>query len=378
MHEITIMMGLALTLLGGIYAVVVSATFWYRRRTVSCTLQSLPPATVLKALCGAEPGLYEQLRTFCVLRYPRFQLIFGVREATDPAIDVARRLQREFPNLDIDLVVDPAIHGTNRKISNLMNMLPRARHDLLVMADSDILVPADYLSRIIPPLLEPGVGLVTCCYRGRAGAGLASVLGAMFVNEWFMPAVRLAALFGSQAFVSGATIALRREVLVAVGGLDALADQLADDYRLGEWVRQRGLQVVLADLTVQTAVTESSFAQLCRHELRWLRTIQSVQPLGFACSLPTLGLAPVLLGAALAGFDTPVMGLLAIAAVARLVLHCYERSAGTREFWTGLALLPLRDALLALLWCWSFFSREISWRDHRYGIAQDGSLHRMG
>lgn len=339
--------------------------------------QPLPPVTVLKALCGGEPELYEQLRSFCSLRYPCFQLIFGVRDATDPALGVVERLRQEFPNLDVALVVDPAVHGTNRKISNLMNMLPRARHDLLVMADSDILVPADYLSRIIPPLLKPGVGLVTCPYFGRARAGIASVLGAMFVNEWFMPAVRLAALFGSQAFVSGATIALRRELLLSIG-LDALADQLADDYRLGECVRQRGLRVVLADLTVQTAVAESSLAQLCRHELRWLRTIQSVQPLGFACSLPTLGLAPALLGAALAGFDTPVMGLLAITAVGRLVLHCYDRSAGTRVFWMGLALLPLRDALLALLWCWSFFGREISWRDHRYGIAQDGSLHRVG
>jgi ceramide glucosyltransferase len=377
MHETLIILGMALTSLTGLYAMIVSVTIWQRRVRVSRTLQGSPPVSILKALCGAEYGLYEQLRSFCTQCYPQFQLIFGVRDAHDPALTVVERLRGEFPALDIETVIDQTLHGSNHKISNLMNMLPRARHELLVMADSDILVPEDYLARILPPLGEARTGLVTCPYLGRPRINAASILGAMFINEWFMPAVRLAARFGSQNFVSGATIALRREVLEAAGGLAALVDQLADDYRLGELMRARALQVVLSDLTVYTAVEESSLRALCRHELRWLRTIQSVQPLGFACLLPTLGLAPALLGAALAGFNTPAMALLAITALARLVLHFRDRAVGG-SVWRGLALLPLRDVLLSLLWCWSFCSRRVTWRDQRYGISQDGSLHRVG
>jgi ceramide glucosyltransferase len=377
MHELTIILGLALTVLAGLYAMIVSAVTRWPRKVVAHPLQKLPAVSILKALCGAEAGLYRQLRSFCSQRYPQVQLIFGVRESDDPALEVVRRLRAEFPGLDIDIVIDGTLHGSNRKISNLMNMLPRARHELLIMADSDILVPEDYLRRIVPPLLDSGVGLVTCPYVGRASRGMPAILGAMFINEWFMPAVRLAASFGSQSFVSGATIAVRRETLTAIGGLGTLADQLADDYRLGERVRQQGLRVVLADQAVYTAVDESSLRTLWGHELRWMRTIQSVQPLGYAFSLPTLGLAPAALGAALAGFTSFAMVWLAITAAARLVLHSSDRSAGPRAWCIGLALLPLRDVLLLLLWCWSFCSREVSWREQRYGVAQDGSLHRV-
>jgi ceramide glucosyltransferase len=378
MHESTIMLGLALCVLAGLYAMIVSVAICWPRRPVAPLPQTLPAVTILKALCGAERGLYEQLRSFCLQRYPQVQIVFGVRDRDDPALEVVRRLRAEFPALDIELVVDATLHGSNRKISNLLNMLPRARHELLVMADSDIVVPDDYLQRIVPPLLDARVGLVTCPYFGRPRGGIPALLGAMFINEWFMPAVRLAALFGSQSFVSGATIAMRRQTLGAIGGLGTLADQLADDYRLGERVRRQGLQVVLADLCVYTAVEESSLRTLWGHELRWMRTIQSVQPLGYAFSLPTLGLAPAAIGAALAGFTTLAMGALAITAAARLVLHCHDRSAGARSWWIGLALLPLRDLLLLLLWCWSFCSRNVSWREQRYGIAEDGSLRRVG
>lgn len=378
MHELTIMLGLALTMLAGLYAIVVSVAVWRPRKAVAPLPQQLPPVSILKALCGTEFGLYEQLRSFCTQRYPQLQIIFGVRDRDDPALEVVRRLRAEFPALEIDLVVDATVHGSNRKVSNLLNMLPRVRHELLVMADSDIMVPEDYLQRIVPHLLDARVGLVTCPYFGRARAGVPALLGAMFINEWFMPAVQLAALFGSQSFVSGATIAMRRETLSAIGGLRTLADQLADDYRLGERVRRHGLRVVLANLSVYTAVEESSLRTLWGHELRWMRTIQSVQPIGYAFSLPTLGLAPAVIGAALAGFTSFALGGLVVTAAARLVLHCYDRGAGARKWWKGLALLPLRDLLLLLVWCWSFCSRKVRWREQRYGIAQDGSLRRVG
>jgi ceramide glucosyltransferase len=150
---------------------------------------SLPAVTVLKPLCGAEHNLYGCLRSFCNQMYPRFQLIFGVREADDPAVAVVRRLQREFQALDLQIAVNPAQHGSSGKVSNLINMMPLARYDYLVIADSDVRVAPDYLARVIPPLLDTAVGIVTCPYRGCPRRGAWSVLGSAFINDWFMPSV---------------------------------------------------------------------------------------------------------------------------------------------------------------------------------------------
>ncbi len=138
-----------------------------------------PPATVLKPLCGAEPGLYEHLRSFCLQDYPRFEIVFGIRDHNDPARIVAQRLAADFPALSIKIVVDPRLHGGNYKISNLLNMLPHAQYDLLVMADSDACVGPDYLATVTAPLGDAKVGLVTCVYRGRPTSSIWSRLGAM-------------------------------------------------------------------------------------------------------------------------------------------------------------------------------------------------------
>ena len=402
MQEVRLILGLTLAAMAGLYTIVASLVLWEARRRTSYTHRRVdgsraatpprppshppspgadtavsPAVTVLKPLCGAEQGLYEQLRSFCVQDYPCYQLIFGVREAHDPALQVVRQLQAEFPALDSALVIDPTLHGCNAKISNLINMLPRARHDRLILADSDITVPRDYLARVLAPLADAGVGLVTCPYRGRALPGLPSELGAMFINDWFIPSVMLAERFGSHTFVSGATIAMRAQLLAALGGLHSLADQLADDYKLGELVRLHGQRIVLSDLTVETTVHEPTLAALCRHELRWLRTIQASQPLGYAACFPSFPLPTVLVGAALTGFTPAALTLVGITAAARLVLH-YFAGGGGRVRWKQLGLLPLREALLTALWAWSFGRREIVWREQRFGIGQDGSLFRVG
>jgi len=217
MHALLTKLGLILAAAAAAYAVLAalaSALAAARTRHRACDSGAvLPAVTVLKPLCGAEFELYERLCALCAQDYPRFQVVFGVQNPADTALPVARRVQQQFAALDIECVIDPTRHGVNAKISNLVNMLPRARHDLLILADSDIAVPPDYLRRVLAPLHDPRVGLVTCAYAGRAGPGLWSALGAQFINDWFMPSVYFAALFGSQWFVSGATIALRRELL---------------------------------------------------------------------------------------------------------------------------------------------------------------------
>jgi ceramide glucosyltransferase len=333
----------------------------------------LPPVTILKPLCGGEHELYRHLRSFCVQTHPAVQIVFGVRDPHDPALEAVRRLQREFPQRDLQIAINPAQHGASSKVSNLVNMMPLARHDYLVIADSDVRVAPDYLERVIAPLLDERVGIVTCLYRGCPRPGLWSLLGSMFINEWFMPSVHVAALFGSRSFAFGATIALRRETLFRIGGFRAIADQLPDDYRLGELTRGMGLRTVLCDAEVETCVDEPGLLDLVRHQLRWLRTIRTVQPLGYALAGVTFGLPAVIVGSLLAGGSAVTLAMVAVTVMARLMLNSPPRNS--RSLLAQLWLVALNDLLGFALWCWSFTTRRVHWRQARYRVARDGTIH---
>jgi ceramide glucosyltransferase len=369
LHSLPIVAGTALAAAAMCYCILGIVAVYIGLQAV----RSQPPArwpavTILKPLCGDEHQLYECLSSFCDQRYPSFQIVFGVSDGDDPAVDVVNRLQREFPAVDMQLVIDRRLHGSSRKVSNLINMMPLVRHDYLVIADSDVRVVPDYLARVVAPLLDAGVGIVTCPYRGAPRPGLWSMLGSLFINEWFTPSVRVAALFGSRAFAFGATIAIRREVLAAAGGFASIANQLADDYRLGERTRRMGLRTVLSDVVVETCVDERSLGDLVRHEVRWLRTIRAVRPLGYALSFITFGVPVALVGCLLAGGARPAIAMLATTALARVMLHWAVRAPRT-----PLLVLPLRDGLTLVLWAWGFVNRRVHWRDDRYRVAQDGS-----
>jgi ceramide glucosyltransferase len=365
--------GIAVAASAAVYTIAAAIAVRVKLKADYCVRPGEAPAvTVLKPLCGKEHELYECLRSFCDQDYPQFQIVFGVADGVDPAVEEVSRLQREFPQLDLQLVVDRRQHGSSRKVSNLMNMMPLARHDYLVISDSDVRVPRDYLSRIVPPLLDTDVGIVTCAYRGVPRRGLWSLLGSMFINDWFIPSVRVAALSGSRAFAFGVTIALRRQVLACIGGFAAIADQLADDYRLGELTRARGLRTVLSAVVVETCVDERSFGDLVRHELRWLRTIRAVRPLGYFLSFITFGVPAALLGCAISRGAWPAIVLLAVTVVGRIVLHLRVRGTAAgiaRDF----AVLPLREALTLVLWAWGFVTRRVHWRDDRFRVTRDGS-----
>ncbi|WP_310633554.1 bacteriohopanetetrol glucosamine biosynthesis glycosyltransferase HpnI [Paraburkholderia sp.] len=356
------------------------------------------PVSVLKPLCGAEPRLYENLATFCEQRHPRYQLIFGVSSPNDAAIAVVRRLQAAYPGHDIVLVIDASVHGSNLKVSNLINMAAHARHDLLIVADSDIAVEPDYLDIVTAPLADPGVGVVTCLYRARSVGGFWPRIGALFINEWFAPSVRVAHSTGSRAFGFGATLALSRTTLERIGGFTALKDCLADDYLLARFARDHGLATVLAPVLVATDVIEPNFRTLWLRETRWLRTIRSVNPAGFASLFITFtfpwlvagalgytlleGLLPVVSGgaggaggggigalcaggrAATAALATSTVGGI----IARIALHA-RSSGGWRAFWRDLPLVPLRDTLLLLQWLAAVFGSHVMWRGVRVPVA---------
>lgn len=328
-----------------------------------------PPVTVLKPLYGSEPLLEEALESFCTQDYPQMQLLFGVRDADDPAIAIVRRLQERHPHLDMDLVVDPALHGLNRKISNLMNILPRARHEILVISDSDIHVRPDYLQHIVSALHQPNTGLVTTLYAGLPASGsLVQMLAACQINHNFLPGVMLSRYLGRQDCL-GATMALRRQTLDAVGGLEALLPHVADDALLGRLVRQAGMNIAIAECMTWTTIAESSMGELLRHELRWGRTVCTLAPAGYAASsiqLPLFWATLVVLFQPHAAWSLPFFwGIWAMRALTSLLI---DRAVGSRPLWP-LLLLPVRDWLSAAIMVASASGTEVHWRGQTMHIA---------
>jgi ceramide glucosyltransferase len=356
-----------------------AAVVWRLNRPSRSAVDA-PPVTLLKPLCGMEPGLYEHLRGFCVQDYPHYQIIFGVRDPKDPALPVAERLAREFPALPIDIVVDPRQHGNNHKVSNLINMLELARYDPLVMADSDAFVGPDYLAAVAAPLLDPKVGLVTCTYRAVPTPGIWSRLGAMYINEWYLPSVLLAWLFGYEGYVSGQTMCVRQSTLKAVGGLRAIADHLADDHQLGELIRALNLKIVLSPYVVEGEHHEQSLKSLIRHELRWMRTIHVLRPWSFRGIFLTFSLPLAVAGLALGALNvlaaSVTWALFAATVTVRLALHLLHRLKDERPPFADLWLLPLRDFLLCWVWLRSFFTSRVTWRGKEFRVDADGLMRR--
>jgi ceramide glucosyltransferase len=375
---VTVVGFVCLGLAAGYSLVTVVAVLVWRMQRRPSKARSMPPVTVLKPLCGAEPGLLEHLRSFCRQDYPEFQIVFGVRDAGDPACAVVKQLAAEFPSVPVELVINPQLHGTNLKISNLINMLPYARHDILAMADSDAFVGSDYLATVTAPLLDQDVGLVTCIYRGTPTGRIWSRLGAMYINEWYVPSVLLAWLFGYEGYVSGQTVCLRRDTLDALGGLRVLANHLADDHRLGELVRGLGLRIVLSPYVVDGEHHEPTFGSLTRHELRWMRTIHVLRPRSFRLIFITFSFPLAVLGliAALSesSFAAATWVLFGISLLARLVLHFVHRLRDDRAPVSDLWLLPVRDVLICWVWCRSFFTSHVTWRGNEFDVGSDGVM----
>jgi ceramide glucosyltransferase len=373
--------GLALLLASALYALVSFAAVltWYLNSLHRARGGPHPPVTVLKPLCGLEPDLYANLRTFCQQDYPHYQVVFGVRESGDPAVAIAQRLIREFPELPLQLVIDERLHGGNLKISNLINMLPCARHDLLIIADSDTRVARDYLDAVTRPLLDARTGMVTCIHRSVPVDGLWSRLGSMFLNDWYIPSVLLAWLFGHRGYASGQTMAMRRDTLLEVGGFESIADQLADDYRLAERVRAAGLRIALSTYTLETVQSEPSATDLLRHELRWMRTIRALAPMGFrflfvSFTLPMLVLAWLLIGRP-AQSRSLILLVVAMAALCRLGISLVPRLAQREIPMSDFLLVPARDLLLCWTWLRALRVSRISWRGSEYQVDRTGVLH---
>jgi ceramide glucosyltransferase len=352
-------------------ATVVAAIRFARRRPV--VPAERPAVSVLKPLYGAEPGLYENLLSFVDQDYPAPQIVFGVRSPDDGALPIARRVIAARPCCDIALVVDSRAGGRNLKIANLANMLPAARHDVLVFADADMRVGRDYLATVTAPLRDSAIGLVTCLYKGLPTGGLWSRLGALYINYGFLPGALVGETIGAGGGVFGATIALRRAVLDRIGGLAVVRDELADDHRIGRAVREAGLATTLSPYLVETSVAEQSLKDLWQHELRWARTVRLMAPAGFAGSVVTHAIAIATIAAVICGFSLTSLGFLAMSCALRGAT-ALTVARTLRLPMADLWLLPVRDLLSFAVFIGSFFGRSVAWRDQLFRIEPNGII----
>jgi ceramide glucosyltransferase len=355
-----------------VYSLVALLAAYAQGRSTQSVFGGTPPVTLLKPLCGAEPETYECLRSFCDQAYPEFQIIFGIFDPHDPVVAIAQRLQSEFPLRDVQIIIDARQHGSNRKVSNLINMMPHATHDYLVLSDSDVRVGRDYIAEVVAPLLQPDVGIVTCPYRGVARSGLWSLMESLFINEWFIPSVQVAAMAGSRSFAFGASIGIKRDVLARIGGFMSIVDQLADDYRLGELTRALGLRTVLSDVMVEIAIAERGFRELVGHELRWLCTIRALRPLGYSFCFVTFTIPVALLATSLSRGAQTAVSMLAVAVAARILLHFKTLPAKVAASY--LLAVPCRDILSLILWGLGFLTRRVRWGDVHFQMRRDGCV----
>jgi ceramide glucosyltransferase len=332
------------------------------------------PVSILKPVKGLDYQALENFASFCRQDYSRYELIFGVSDQDDPVIPVIHQLQQGFPDSDIRLVVAPT-SWPNRKAGLLHTLASRARYDTLVISDSDMRVTPDYLRRVVSPLKNERVGLVTCLYKGCEPSTFTARLEALYMGAAFLPSVLLARKFLNMRFAMGATNALRRRDLARIGGFAGLADYLADDYQLGVRIADLGLQVHLSDYVVSSVLGATTFYEQWHREVRWSQCTRISRPveypgLLFGFSIPItifFLLFSGLSASAWAAFATSII----LRWIAGWLVTGWTHDTAARRW---LPLLPLRDMLTALIWCAGAVGQRVVWRGEEFILRSDGRL----
>lgn len=335
--------------------------------------QFTPPVSLLKPIKGMEPDLYERLMTFVHQDYPEYEVLFGVLDADDSAMNVLSRLQREHPDRVRVCVVDPV--GLNNKVSILHGLATEARYSVMALSDSDMHVTPDYLRRVVSPLADPDVGLVTCPYIGEKPLTLTARLEALYMGATFLPLVMVARRYLKMRFSMGSTAVFRATELEAIGGFKALADYLADDYELAHQISALGVRVHLSDYVVHSMLGHTTFAEQWHREVRWQRCTRVSRPVEYPALLVTMSLPLALAVAISTGFSTLPAIVLGASLVLRLwvarEVTSYTADLASRRW---LTLLPVRDLLTLAIWVAGGFGRSVRWRGERYSLTGDGKL----
>ena len=370
------MLGTASSLAYYLVCIWSASKFPQEQQTDESVRSATPPISILKPLKGIDPGMYESLRSHCLQDYPEYEIIFGVSDPTDPAIEYVERLKQEFPHRSIQLIVCDKNLGTNTKVSNLAQMLSHARYERLLVNDSDIRIESDYLRQVVPPLSDPKVGLVTCLYRGIAANTLGSRLESLGLSTDFIPGVLAAKLIeGGVHFGLGSTLAFRRTDLNAIGGFESLVDYLADDYEIGSRIASLGLETKLAGSVVETFLPTYSLGEFFNHQLRWARTVRESRPAGYAGLLVTFGFLWASLAVLSAKGAMWAWILFAFTGCMRLMMALVVggKVLRDRQVVRWLPLILLRDVIAVIIWIGSFAGNTIEWRGERFRL-KDGKL----
>jgi ceramide glucosyltransferase len=330
-----------------------------------------PPISILKPLHGADEGLQENLHSFFEQDYPAFELLFGVRAAGDPAVAIVERLRARYPAVPSRLIVSGEPPYPNAKVYSLDRMLAAARHDLLVMADSDVRVTRGLLGAIAAEFQDETLGVATCPYRAVPGRSFWSTLEAVGLNTEFIAGVLTARMLAGMKFAIGPTIAARRAALEAIGGFDALKDYLAEDFVMGKLAAERGWGVILSSYIIEHRIGAQRFLPNLAHRLRWNRGTRRSRPWGYAGQVFTnpLPLALILWAARPEWWPIVAAAALFRAAAGWAAAECALRDPLTRRLWF---LVPLQDVASFLMWVAGFFGNTIQWRGREYYLRRDG------
>jgi ceramide glucosyltransferase len=349
------------------------------RQGVPFATAAFPPVTLLKPLCGIEPGLEAHLTSFFEQHYPSYEIIFGARHEDDPALRIARCVSARYPSVPVEIVTTGEPWRPNAKVCSLVKMYERARHDYLIVSDSDVTVGPSYIAEVVQPLLDPKNGLVTCLYRGLPTGGTWAKLEALGMSVEMTAGAIVANLLEGMKFALGPTMAIRRDALEAVGGFEPLADYCADDYVLGREVAQTGRQVVMSRHVIDHVVINRSFACSMHHQIRWMKSTRFSRQAGHAGTAMTFAMPFGLLAFVAAGaLHHWVLGagLFAAAYLNRVVLsiaagwYVVRDRRALRLAW----LYPQRDLMGFVFWCASYSGRMIVWRGDRYCLEDGGYM----
>jgi ceramide glucosyltransferase len=347
-------------------------------RPLPAAPESLVPISILKPLHGLDEGLEENLRSFFEQDYPDFEMLFGVESEQDQSVAVVRRLCEAHPKVAARLVITGRSPYPNAKVHNLRGMLEQARHDLIVMADSDVRVTPEFLRIMAAEMSGPNVALITCPYRAVAGASVWSRLEALGLNTEFIAGVLTARMLGGMDFALGPTIATRQSDLATIGGLAELQPYLAEDFVMGNRLAARGRVVVLSSYAIEHRIGSQALGPNFAHRLRWNRSTRRSRPAGYIGQLFTY---PLPLALAFAVIAAPLWGIAIWGGVAAVFVLRYiaawtsSRAVGTTFSWLA---LPLQDLLSAGMWAAGFYGNQIIWRSRKFTIDREGRFHPSG
>ena len=355
------------------YAIYSAHKFFSQFESINTHFQ--PSVSILKPVCGCDRYAYENLSSFCVQKYSNYQIIFAVHDSADSGIAVIRQIMRDFPEIDIQLVISDRAVGANRKVNNLANAFTKAAYDVVVLADNDVRVEPNYLQQVIQPLSRPNVGVVTCLYRSITEGWLTGLEALSSATE-FLPGVLVSNQLEGIKFAMGQTIVLRRSVLDKIGGFAAIADYLADDFQLGHLPTQVGSQVVLSHHLVDHVMATSMIMGALQRQLRWMVGIRVSRPWGYLGLIFTHGTVASLFFWFITQGSLLGWIVLGITWVSRLTmawfigLHCIGDPVAKKLLW----LVPLRDLISFTLWCYGFWGDTIKWRDQQFKLTRTGKL----